>query len=74
MPCGLLLVSRKWVAGFTDIWTAEGWLYLAAVIDLFSRRAVGWSMQAGMTAQLVHGRAHHGELAQGQAGRAAAPL
>ncbi|MFM8532201.1 MAG: IS3 family transposase, partial [Acidimicrobiia bacterium] len=38
---------------FTYIWTAEGWLYVAAVIDLFSRRAVGWSMAATMTAQLV---------------------
>lgn len=32
---------------------AEGWLYVAAVIDRFSRRVVGWSMQAAMTAQLV---------------------
>ena len=38
--------NRKWVADFTYIWTAEGWLYVAAVIDLFSRRVVGWSMQA----------------------------
>ena len=45
--------NRKWIADFTYIWTAEGWLYLAAVIDLFSRRVVGWSMQASMTAQLV---------------------
>ena len=45
--------NRKWVADFTYIWTAEGWLYVAAVIDLFSRRVVGWSMQADMTAQLV---------------------
>jgi len=35
------------------VWTAEGWLYVAAVIDLFSRRVVGWSMSATMTAQLV---------------------
>jgi putative transposase len=35
------------------IWTAEGWLYVSAGIDLFSRRVVGWSMSAGMTAQLV---------------------
>jgi len=33
--------------------TAEGWLYVAAVVDLFSRRVVGWSMNAAMTAQLV---------------------
>ncbi len=45
--------NQKWVADFTYIWTAEGWLYVAAVIDLFSRRVVGWSMQAEMTAQLV---------------------
>lgn len=45
--------NRKWVADFTYIWTAEGWLYVAAVIDLFSRRVVGWSMSSSMTAQLV---------------------
>src|SRR5579862_275599 len=43
----------KWIADFTYIWTAEGWLYVAVVIDLFSRRVVGWSMSAEMTAQLV---------------------
>ena len=45
--------NRKWIADFTYIWTAEGWLCVAAVIDLFSRRVVGWSMSATMTAQLV---------------------
>lgn len=45
--------NQKWVADFTYIWTAEGWLYVAAVIDLFSRRVVGWSMSSSMTAQLV---------------------
>jgi putative transposase len=45
--------NRKWIADFTYIWTAEGWLYVAAVVDLFSRRMVGWSMSATMTAQLV---------------------
>ncbi len=45
--------NQKWVADFTYIWTAEGWLYVAAVVDLFSRRVVGWSMKAEMTAQLV---------------------
>ena len=45
--------NQKWIADFTYIWTAEGWLYVAAVIDLFSRRVVGWSMKADMTAQLV---------------------
>lgn len=45
--------NRKWISDFTYIWTAEGWLYVAAVLDLFSRRVVGWSMRAEMTAQLV---------------------
>lgn len=45
--------NQKWVADFTYIWTAEGWLYVAVVLDLFSRRAVGWSMQESMTSQLV---------------------
>ena len=45
--------NQRWIADFTYIWTAEGWLYVAAVIDLFSRKVVGWSMQAEMTAQLV---------------------
>jgi len=45
--------NQRWIADFTYIWTTEGWLYVAAVIDLFSRRVVGWSMKAEMTAQLV---------------------
>jgi putative transposase len=45
--------NKKWVADFTYIWTAEGWLYVAAVIDLYSRRVVGWSMSASMTSELV---------------------
>jgi putative transposase len=36
-------------------WRAERWLYVAAVIELFSRRVVGWSMKAEMTTQLVTG-------------------
>jgi hypothetical protein len=43
----------KLSADFTYVWTTVGWLYVAAVIDLFSRRVVGWSMSAAMTAQLV---------------------
>jgi putative transposase len=45
--------NQKWIADFTYLWTAEGWLYVSAVIDLFSRRVVGWSMKAEMTAELV---------------------
>lgn len=45
--------NQKWVADFTYLWTTEGWLFVAVVLDLFSRRVVGWSMHATMTAQLV---------------------
>jgi len=45
--------NKKWVADFTCVWTTEGWLYVAAVLDLYSRKVVGWSMIAQMTAQLV---------------------
>jgi putative transposase len=45
--------NQRWVADFTYIWTDEGWLYVAAVLDLYSRLVVGWSMQSQMTAQLV---------------------
>lgn len=36
--------NRIWVADVTSVWTFEGWLYLAAVLDLYSRKLVGWSM------------------------------
>ncbi len=45
--------NQKWTSDITYIATDEGWLYLAAVIDLFSRQVVGWSMQAHMQARLV---------------------
>ena len=45
--------NQKWAADFTFIWTAEGWLYVAVVIDLYSHHVVGWSMRASMTADLV---------------------
>ena len=43
----------KWVSDITYVPTREGWLYLAVVLDLFSRRAVGWAMSDRMTRQLV---------------------
>jgi putative transposase len=45
--------NTKWVADTTYIWTSEGWLYLAVVLDLFSRMVVGWSMSATQDATLV---------------------
>lgn len=45
--------DRGWVADITYIATTEGWLYLAVIIDLFSRRVVGWSMAEHMRTELV---------------------
>jgi putative transposase len=45
--------NTKWVADTTYIWTTEGWLYLAVVLDLFSRMVVGWSMAAIQDTALV---------------------
>jgi len=45
--------NRAFVGDITYIWTAEGWLYLAVVIDLYSRKVVGWSMGSRMKASLV---------------------
>ena len=47
------LPNTKWVGDFTYIDTAEGWLYLAVVLDLFSRKVVGWSMAEQMDTALV---------------------
>ena len=45
--------NRVWVGDITYVWTAEGWLYLAIVIDLFSRIVVGWSMSTRITDELT---------------------
>ena len=45
--------DQVYVADITYIWTQEGWLYLAVVIDLYSRKVVGWSMGSRMKAKLV---------------------
>lgn len=46
--------NRKWVTDITYIDTAEGWLYLAVVLDLYSRRIVGWAMAKRIDTHLVH--------------------
>ena len=43
----------KWASDITYLWTGEGWLYLAVVLDLFSRRIVGWSMKPSLDRSLV---------------------
>ena len=45
--------DKVYVADLTYIWTQEGWLYLAVVLDLFSRQVVGWSLNNRMTKQWV---------------------
>jgi transposase InsO family protein len=45
--------NQKWTSDTTYIWTQEGWVYLAVVLDLFSRMVVGWSMAAIQDATLV---------------------
>jgi putative transposase len=45
--------DQKWVSDITYIWTEEGWLYLAVVLELYSRRVIGWAIAERMTASLV---------------------
>lgn len=45
--------NQAWTADMTYIWTDEGWLYLAVVLDLFNREVVGWSIKPRMTADIV---------------------
>jgi transposase InsO family protein len=45
--------DRVWASDITYVWTREGWLYLAVVIDLFSRMVVGWSLGERITRRLV---------------------
>ena len=46
-------INQVYAGDITYTWTGEGWLYLAVVMDLCSRKVVGWSMSSRMTAQLV---------------------
>ena len=45
--------NRYWTADITYVWTLQGWMYLAIVMDLYSRRIVGWAMDKRMKAQLT---------------------
>lgn len=45
--------NRAWVSDITYLWTKQGWLYLAVIIDLYSRKVVGWTLRDRMTASLV---------------------
>jgi putative transposase len=52
-PATIAAANRLWVADITYVWTLEGWLYLAVVLDCFSRRVVGWSMATHLRTALV---------------------
>jgi transposase InsO family protein len=45
--------NKVWVTDITSIWTSEGWLYLAAILDLFSRRVVGWATSGNVDRHLA---------------------
>jgi putative transposase len=45
--------NTSWVADITYIWTVEGWLYLATIMDLYSRKIIGWSLRDRLTKELV---------------------
>jgi len=76
--------NEVWVSDITYVWTREGWLYLAAVMDLYSRRIVGWAVSARMKTTLViqaferalalrgpvPGLIHHSDRGSQYAGRA----
>ena len=46
-------INQKWCGDITYLWCDEGWMYLATVIDLYSRRVIGWSVSHRMTKQLA---------------------
>jgi putative transposase len=46
-------LDQKWVSDITSIWTEKGWLYLAVVLELYSRQVMGWAIAERMTAALV---------------------
>ena len=45
--------NEQWTGDMTAIWTYEGWLYLAVVLDLYSRRVIGWAMAATQDEALI---------------------
>jgi putative transposase len=45
--------NRVWAGDLTCVWTTEGWLYLAVILDLYSRRVIGWAMGHRLTGELA---------------------
>lgn len=61
--------NRKWVTDITYLWTATGWVYLAVVLDLFSRKVVGWSLSTSLATDLVCEALHRAIEARRPQGR-----
>ena len=45
--------NQVWAGDITYVWTTEGWLYLAVVLDLYSRAVIGWALEARLTGDLT---------------------
>jgi putative transposase len=60
--------NEKWTGDITAVWTYEGWLYLAVVLDLFSRRVIGWAMAATQDETLIEAAFRMALLARHPAG------
>jgi len=52
-PFSITRPKRVWAGDITYVWTTEGWLYLAVVLDLYSRAVIGWALEARLTGDLV---------------------
>ena len=52
--------NRVWAGDITYVWTTEGWLYLAVILDLYSRPVIGWAMGHRLTVDLAEQCPHHG--------------
>ena len=50
--------NEAWVGDITYIWTLEGWVYLAVLLDLYSRRVVGWAMRKSLNRELAIAALH----------------
>ena len=52
--CDVAKPDQAWAGDITYIWTAEGWWYLSVLLDVFSRKGVGWAMRSHIDTALVH--------------------
>ena len=66
--------NQVWVGDITYLWTQEGWLYLSVLLDLYSRKVVGWAMSSHIDAALVQAALRNGAGAAAARSRAAPPF